>query len=298
MKNNNIRRKKFWLISILLNINLIFCAEPIKAFIPNTYTPSKKTLINTSLGIGYTASEYIKRGQIKEAIELAKLSVSLNPQETDLWIILSTAQLNNQLFEESLKSIEKAKEINPNLANIWFTQASIEMQMGNTKSAINSINKYLTIDKTNHNSYFLLGNANLIQKQHKKALKAFEKAKNINPQFWQAINNQGLIYFELGEKRKAINTWRKVLRIKSDPEPKLALAIALYSITPNNSESIPLASAALKENPNYLFEEHQKEQLWGEKLQLAGKELFKNPKLKNVISTAAANSDFTNEKEP
>ena len=92
----------------------------------------------------------------------------------------------------------------------------------------------------------------------------------------------------------AIEIWRNVIKIKPDPETKLALAIALYSIQPNNNESIPLAKEALKENPNYFFQAHQTEQLWGEKLKAAGVELFKNPKLKSVIKTASANSNFTN----
>ena len=99
------------------------------------------------------------------------------------------------------------------------------------------------------------------------------------------------------EKRLAIKIWRKVLKIKADPATKLALAIALYSIEPNNKESIKLAKEALKENPNYFFQSHQEEQLWGEKLQKAGIKLFNSPKLKEVLNTASANSNFTNEKD-
>ena len=64
-----------------------------------------------------------------------------------------------------------------------------------------------------------------------------------------------------------------------------------------NNEAIELAKEALNQNPNYFFQQYQKEQLWGEKLQTAGIELFKNPKLKSVINTASANSNFSNEKD-
>ena len=136
-----------------------------------------------------------------------------------------------------------------------------------------------------------------MQKEHILALSAFKASANINPKLWQSINNEGLVYFELGERKKAIKKWRRVLTIKADPEPKLALAIALYSIDPNNSESISLAKEALQENPNYFFQEFQAEQLWGEKLQEYGQKFFKHPKLKDVITTASANSNFTNEKD-
>ena len=171
------------------------------------------------------------------------------------------------------------------------------MQIGDIEAAIQSIKKNIKLEKNNSNSYFLLGNAKLMQKKYSNSLEAFKKASAINPKFWQAINNQAIVYYELGFKQKAIKTWREVILLKSDPEPKLALAIALYALEPNNNEAIKLAKEALSQNPNYFFQQFQKEQLWGEKLQTAGIELFKNPKLKSVINTASANSNFSNEKD-
>ncbi len=292
MKNNFL-----CLFCAILNISLFLPANPSYSFVPSIYEPTKKTLIDTSIGIGRTASTYIEYGHAKEAINLAKLALSLNPKEANLWIILSRAQLYSNLLSDSLISIKNAQKIDSRSPVIWFTRASIEMQVGDIEAAIKSIRKNIKLEKNNSNSYFLLGNAKLMQKKYSNSLEAFKKATDINPKFWQAINNQALVYYELGFKQKAIKTWREVILIKSDPEPKLALAIALYALEPNNNEAIKLAKEALSQNPNYFFQQFQKEQLWGEKLQTAGIELFKNPKLKSVINTASANSNFSNEKD-
>ncbi len=298
MINNMDKSKRNWFLLLLISINFLYPIYSAKAFIPNVYIGNKKTLIDTSLGIGITASQYVRFGQLKEAISLTKLAISLNPNEVELWIILSKAQLYNNQLDEALRSIQKAKEINPKISNITFTQASIEMQKGDIESAIKSIKESIKLDKKNANAYFLLGNAKLIQKKNSEAIQAFNQATTINPKHWQALNNKGLVLFEIGEAMKAIAIWRKVLEIKADPEPKLALAIALYSLEPNNNEAIRLTTEALQENPNYYFEEHQEEQLWGKKLRESSLKLFKNPKLSNVIDTASANSNFTNEKYP
>ena len=287
----------FFLFYAILNISLFLPTNPSYSFVPSVYEPTKKTLIDTSIGIGRTASKYIEYGHAKEAINLAKLALSLNPKEANLWIILSRAQLYSNLLSDSLVSIKKAQKIDSKSPVVWFTRASIEMQVGDIEAAIQSIRKNIKLEKNNSNSYFLLGNAKLIQKKYSNSLEAFKKATDINPKFWQAINNQALVYYELGFKQKAIKTWREVILIKSDPEPKLALAIALYALEPNNNEAITLAKEALSQNPNYFFQQFQKEQLWGEKLQTAGIELFKNPKLKSVINTASENSNFSNEKD-
>ncbi|KGG14491.1 MULTISPECIES: tetratricopeptide repeat protein [unclassified Prochlorococcus] len=296
----SIRNKKqtlCYLICGILSVNILSTIKPANAFVPYVYLPNEKTLKYTSIEIGLTASRYIQYGKIKEALSLAKLALSLNPNEVELWIILSKAQLGNNKLSEAYMSIEKAKEINEKSPAIWYTKASIEMQMGKTEKAIKSIEKTISLDRFNSNAYFLLGNARLIQLNYTKALKAFKKAASINPKFWQAINNEGLIYYELGFKNKAISTWRKVIKIESDPEPKLALAIALYALDKNNEEAIELAKKALQESPNYLFQEHQESQLWGKKLQEGSKKLFNSQKLKSVISTASANSNLKNKKE-
>ena len=80
-----------------------------------------------------------------------------------------------------------------------------ESQMGKTKEAIKSIKKNIRLNKKNANAYFLLGNARLMQKEHTLALSAFKTSANINPKLWQSINNEALVYFELGERKKAIN---------------------------------------------------------------------------------------------
>ncbi len=75
----------------------------------------------------------------------------------------------------------------------------------------------------------------------------------------------------------------------------LALAAALNANEPKNTESIELAKQALMQNPNYVSEKYQKEQLWGFRLQKATKKLFSNPQLVSDIEKAVANSDFADE---
>ena len=91
-------------------------------------------------------------------------------------------------------------------------------------SAIKSIKRTLKLDKRNANAYFLLGNAKLIQKKHINALQAFETANELNPNLWQAMNNKGLIYFELGNlnniKTTKIPKSHELKIIREDIDPQ------------------------------------------------------------------------------
>ena len=87
----------------------------------------------------------------------------------------------------------------------------------------------------------------------------------------------------MGKKTKAIQTWRKVLKIKSNAEPMLALAAAIHSLNKDNLEALELAKKALTQNPDYVLTEFHAKQLWGKTSQGAAVDLFAEPKLKEAI---------------
>jgi hypothetical protein len=84
-----------------------------------------------------------------------------------------------------------------------------------------------------------------------------------------------------------------VLRIKPDvPETSLALAAGLYASDPTGQrpEALRLAEMALNEEPNYVLDSYQSEQLWGEKLRGDTRRLLSQPELKLVVERAMANA--------
>ena len=299
MKNNKkqIKRSKLFILKFFLLLIISNHFQPAKAFAPYFYEPNQEELKKTSITIAKRAAQLIQLGVPKEAIRYALLAVSIEPNDARLWGILSEAQARVNLLEEAKTSLGKAKKINPTNPNIYFAEAALYLLQEESSKAIEIIKNGLKLDKKNSGAYFQLGNARIMEMQPILALKEFESAIKLKPLFWEAINNQGIIHFELGQKKKAILKWRKALAINKNAEPMLALAAALNSINPNNSESINLAKEALNKNPNYVYSFHQKEQLWGRKLRQATKKLLKKQELVLTVKKAMANSDVTNTNE-
>jgi len=287
----NLKKPKVWVMGGLAILSLTCINYPSQAFVPYIYEPSTKDLKSTSINLGKTAAQLLHFGQIKEASRLAKLSVKLNPQDERLWAILAETQVRTNLLQEATHSLAKAKEINPKNPKLWFAEGSLYLQLKNPKQATYLIEKGLQIDPKNAHAYFQLGNAQIMQSKLRLALKAFKNASNLKPKFWEAINNQGLVLFEMGKIKEAIIIWRNVLTIEKNPEPMLALAAALNQLKQTNNESRDLAKEALAENPNYVSTQHQADQLWGYKLQEATKKLFNDPELKFDVERALANSN-------
>ena len=273
----------------LLGLSLIeafFVTTSSIAFFPRINEPSQQELESTSIQIGETAKQLIQFGQYKEAIKILNLALQLNPKEENLWMALAEAQFKAKDSEKALLSLDKALVINPKNASIYFTKGSIYMNSKHLENAISMLNQGLLLDNKNETGYFQLGNAYIMLKEYTKALDTYNKVTKLNPNFWQVINNQGLILYEINKKKEALSKFKLAAKISNDAEPRLALAISIYSTKGNSIESFNIAKNALTDNPKYADIEYQSEQLWGRKLQHAAKLLFKTEEMKKVVREA------------
>jgi len=278
--------KKFFIkfLIIFFFSNYFVRTEEIKAFIPYYYFPTTKNLDREGLIIGKSAYQFLYFGQIKESLNLAKLAVKINKKDEKLWLILSEAQIANELYEDALNSLKEAEKIKPEISEIYFAKSNIYFKQLKFKEAQIAINKGLKISPENYNAIFQLGNIYLMEKNYSSALNYFDKAIKIKTDFWQAINNKGLVYFEQDKINISAEFFEKAIAIEENAESLLGLASCL-SLKDINS-AIVIAKKALAKDPNYIEYKYRKEQLWGEKLQNAAKKLLKNDQLKEDIKIA------------
>jgi len=123
-----------------------------------------------------------------------------------------------------------------------------------------------------------------MEKNYSGAIKLFDKSVKIKPDFWQAINNQGLAYFEKDNINLSIELFEKAISIEENAEPLLGLASCLRK--KDIKLALQLAKEALAKNPNYVNYDYRKEQLWGEKLQASTEILLQNEQLKKDVILA------------
>ena len=268
-----------------------FGAPAANALIPYVYLPTEEELKGSSIGIGRTAAQLLQLGQAKDAARLAALAVRLNPNDERFWSILAEAQLRNNNLKDASRSLARAKQLNPEKAGLWFAEAAIALRAERPNDAVPLITRGLQLDPNNASAYFDLGNARIMQGVLPLALKSFEKATTLKPEFWEALNNQALVLFEMGQRQEAVRRWRRVLKLEPNAEPMLALAAALYQ-QGEQTEAIQLASTALAQNPNYVLPLHQAEQLWGVRIREATAQLLSETELTNSVERAQANATW------
>jgi len=278
--------RKF-LKNILCFYLLSFCflkIEKVQSIIPYYYFPTIKNLEKESLSIGKNAYQLLFFGQYEDSLNLAKLAVKINAKDEKLWLILSEAQVANNLYKNALNSLEKAQKINPNISEIYFAKSNIYSQISKQSKAKDALKKGLSIEPNNHKAIFQLGNILLIEKKYSEAINIFDKSLEIKPDFWQAINNQGLAYFEKNNINMAIKLFESAISIEENAEPLLGLASCINM--QDNKLAIQLAKKALDKDPKYVNYDYRKEQLWGEKLQASTEILLQNEQLKKDVILA------------
>jgi tetratricopeptide (TPR) repeat protein len=267
--------------------------SPAQALVPYAYVPQEGELEAAGLGIAQAASRLLQLGQADDAARLAALTVRLLPDDPRGWVLLAEAQLRSDQPQEALKALSEAKRLAPANAGIWFAEGSLALRTGKPADAIGLLQKGLALDGRNAGAWFDLGNARILLNQPGPALVAFERASRLRRDFWEAINNQALVLYEAGQRTEAIKRWRRVLEIRPEAaEPNLALAAGLHAGGPQGRlEAVRLAEKALAEEPNYVLDSYQKEQLWGEQLRATTRQLLLLPELRSAVERARANAD-------
>ena len=258
--------------------------EKIQSIVPYYYFPTTKNLNKESLNIGKNAYQLLYFGKYEESLNLAKLAVKINAKDEKLWLILSEAQIANQLYEEALNSLVNAENINSNISEIYFVKSKVYLQISQQTNAKIALQKGLRIEPNNHNAIFQLGNISLMEKKFSDAIKLFDQSVQIKPDFWPAINNKGLAYFEKNNVNLSIKYFEEAISFEESAEPLLGLASCLR--IKDTTQAIQLAKKALAKNANYVNYEYRKEQLWGEKLQRSTEILLQNEQLQEDVKLA------------
>lgn len=276
----------------LAAISLATSPEPSLALVPYVYVPRTQELEGAGLGIAQAASRLLSLGQARDAAKLASLTVQLLPQDPRGWLLLAEAQLRSNQLKAASMTLARAKQLEPRNAGIWFAEGALALRNNDPAKAAVLLQQGLQFDDRNAGAYFDLGNAQLLLGNPRAALGHFEQAAGLRPGFWEAINNQALVLFEQGDRNAAISRWRAALKIKPDAaEPNLALAAGLYVLgQQHQKEALELAGKALDDDPNYVLESYQKEQLWGPQLRGVTQKLLGLQQLKAAVERAHANA--------
>ncbi len=234
--------------------------------------------------------------QYDQALALAQLAAQLAPENGQVLALLGGLYLQTGELEQALSLLEEAEGLAPDDARILFSLGTAYFQQGEYLKASRYLERGLKLEPENPAALFDLGNAYFRLMQYDKAIDNYRASVDAEPNFWPSVNNIGLVLYEQGNPEAAIEKWREALAISPEqPEPKLAVAVALYAQENCNTvaaiarsgdckESIDLGIEALEQDSRYADTEFLEENLWGNRLIDTTNAFFGVPVIKALLA--------------
>ena len=101
-------------------------------------------------------------------------------------------------------------------AQLAFREGTDLLQQGHYESAIRAFDKAIQLNPTFSVAYYSRGYVYGELGQHERAIQDFGKAIQLDPGYVPAYNNRGSIYGKMGQYQRAIQDYDKAIQIDPD----------------------------------------------------------------------------------
>jgi tetratricopeptide (TPR) repeat protein len=285
-------RNRILSISLLVALGLWSAVRPAtaQALIPHIVQLDPAKLERQGLGLAQEAAQLAQLQQYELALPRAELATQLAPKKAEIWSLLGGLYLQTTKIDQAIVALNQSKALNQKNPSVMFALGSAYFQKTQYAKSVEYLQAGLALKPDVPGAMFDLGNAHLMLRQFPQAIAQYEKAVAQDKKFWPAINNIGLIQYEIGNVPEAIQRWKDALEIdKKAAEPRLALAVALYS-RGDREQGLTLGELAIQTDSRYSDLKFLKENLWGDRLLADTKKFLELPRIKATIAQAQGNT--------
>ncbi|MBW4623273.1 MAG: tetratricopeptide repeat protein [Cyanosarcina radialis HA8281-LM2] len=168
---------------------------------------------------------YIGLGQYEKASQYFDKAQKSKPDEPTVWLEegLAIENLNPQAaresYEEALRVYEELAKKQPNNPLVWTDRGFILLKLNRHQEALDSYQKALDIDDNFYEALVGKANALSILGNHKAGLEVIDKATQIRPEDHQIWHNRGGLLARLGKWEEALTSFEKAINLRNDFAP-------------------------------------------------------------------------------
>lgn len=222
----------------------------------------------------------LHKGNNEPGIQCIKRALFLDENNVPALTLLASQYLSLGQFDMAETCYLKLAHLEGEKSKAWFFLGAINGVQEKYNEAIEYTERAISADMRNVDAYFNLAGAYKHLGYVEKAIASYTKVTELSPNHFEAHGNLGVLFKNLGEKKKARQHLEEALRIQPDKE---AMKYQLASLT---GEAIPAESIA------HLFDEEAEifEDLLVDKLEYVTPRLL----LKAVESAIAGDKVFEN----
>ena len=173
-----------------------------------------QALINRGIAQGYLK-------QYSDMLASCQLAITIQNKDSYAWNCKGEALHNLHRYEEALISFNRAIVINSKDSYYWFNKAESLLALKNPQESIQAIDQAIAIIEENKDgqitpaflsaAYASKGRALRQQKQYDEAIKVYTQALEVNPNYFPALRDIGIIFKNLGNYDEAGEQFNKII---------------------------------------------------------------------------------------
>lgn len=194
-------------------------AEPIRARSVTEASPPR-TLAHVSGSAGtallQAASRCHQAGDLKQAQELYRQVLAIQPEHADAWHLLGLALSRLGEHAEALTAIRRAVALSDGDPIMHNNLGEACRAAGRPDEAAVAFRQALTLNPAFPEAHFNLGNVLKAQGRHEEATACYQQAVRLRPNYAKAHFNLGNTQREQGRIQAAVDAYRKALALQPD----------------------------------------------------------------------------------
>ena len=203
-----------------------------------------KSMVHNNMGTAYLSKE-----RLKEARKSFEVSSALSPSSTDPYINMGHIDARNKEWDKAKLKYDLALKLGANRSQVFFNSGLMRLKLNKPAEALPFLLEAIKIKNHRPLYHQELGNAFRMLKQYDSALKSYRKVLELEPNYVEAQNNIGVIFWNLKVLDKAELEFKKALAIEDKTKIHNNLA-NLYIAKKQFSKAIPHLKTVIKRKPN------------------------------------------------
>jgi tetratricopeptide (TPR) repeat protein len=198
----------------------------------------------------YLAEVYADLGQTGQAVEQARLAVTLDDASVFAHRDLGYALEKQRNYQQAVAAYERASQIHPRLAQPYVDLGRIHKSQNRYQQALAAYEKATVVDPRSAYAAYWLALAYFETGDYQRAAVVLKNATEVDPRYGPAWGQLGLTYYVLGNYEDAVPAFRQAIdrgAVKNEYYYELGLA---YVYLDRCDEGVPWLEKAIEVDPN------------------------------------------------
>jgi antitoxin component YwqK of YwqJK toxin-antitoxin module len=143
---------------------------------------------------------------------------------------------DDSLYFENIKTYSQLLQIDSSKSNLFYLRGLANLRIGKKENCLKDLEKVTKLDPKNYKAFYNRG-VILADTIPLKAINEFKKCNAIQPDFYIAHHNLGLVYFKQKDYKRAIESLNKALLYKPNFLPSINNLGLIYDITKDHKKA-------------------------------------------------------------